>query len=350
MNPECIDQWFSVHQQHYYVKKLLGRVGLTRRRAEYFIRLWVYLLAKQQQELGKILQPPIAELSRPQGFIACTHREAAELFYGGQDRGSDRAAGMMLDKLAALGLIDKQFDGNTTCIQISALPELDDQPQISPAIVLSPDQFNPRTDTVPVAAFLARNYNWQNNSSASVPHQIARILRHWAEQYAKGMRVLRRCDNGNPVGFYALYPTAQVSEQNFFLPPRRSLHLSSGAEIDPIQAAVPGDLTCTSVFVRSWMIDQPYLKSTHLCLFLRDAQTTLIQMQSDFPNLCDLQTLIIHPSFEKLALALGYQKTGQDHQSFIYWMYLALDRFLSLDIERAIVGLEIDRPTAKGWG
>lgn len=340
-NPVCIDQWFPVQYQRDHVAKLLRRVGLTRRRAEYFVRLWAYLLFKQRQELG--LRSPIAQLSLPLGFVSCTHREAAELFYGNQDRGSDRAAGMMLDKLAALGLIKKQFDGNTVCIEIQALPELIDSPQAGEAAKLYADRFNPRTDTIPVAAFLAYNYNWRHKSPVALPYKIARVLRHWAEQYPTGLRVLRRHDNGNAVGFYALYPTAKASEENFFLPPRKSLHLSSAAETDPIQMALVGDRDCTSAFVRSWMIDQPYAQRDHICLFLRDTQATLTHMQTDFPNLCDLQTLIIHSCFEQLARAVGFQKTGQDSQSFIYWMYLAIDRFLELDIEQAIEKLDLER-------
>ena len=56
--------------------------------------------------------------------------------------------------------------------------------------------------------------------------------------------------------------------------------------------------------------------------------------QQDFPNLCDLHTLIIHPSFEAMAATLGFQKMGlpthRDPQ--LYWMYQALDRYLALDI------------------
>jgi hypothetical protein len=346
-NLVCIDQWFPVSQQRHYAAKMIGRVGLTRCRAEYFVRLWAYLLMKQQQELGVGLKQPIAQLSLPVGFVSCTHREAAELFYGTKDRGSDRAAGMMLDKLAALGLIRKQFDGNTICIEIRSLVELVDLPQSSEIIQLQVDQFNPRTDTIPVANFLARNYNWRYNHAVAIPYNIAGVLRRWAEQSSRGLRVLRRCDNGNPVGFYALYPVAQVSEENFFLPPRKSLHLSSASEVDPIQMATPGDRDCRSVFVRSWMIDQPYLQRQHLCTLLQDTQTTLQQMQNDLPHLCDLQTLIIHPSLEKLAIAVGFQKTGQDSQSSIYWMYLALDRFLSLDIRQAVAGLELEQLTAE---
>jgi len=83
-----------------------------------FVRLWVYLSVKQLQESQPRLKPPLAKLELPATEVQCTHREAAELFYCDSDRGSDRAAGMMLDKLAALGLIKKHFDGNATAIEI----------------------------------------------------------------------------------------------------------------------------------------------------------------------------------------------------------------------------------------
>src|SRR5207237_9421198 len=120
---------------------------------------------------------------------------------------------------------------------------------------------------------------------------IARLLPEWAQQYSTSMRVLRRCDNGHPVGFYVLYPTAKESEKNFFLPPSKSLHLSSASEIDPITMAIPGDPGSTCVFVRSWIIDAPYMQQVNVCRFLEDVQTTLSQMQADFPNLCNLYAL-----------------------------------------------------------
>ncbi len=344
MNPGTIDQWFPVEQQRHYVSRLRRRVGVTRRRAEYFVKLWAYLLLKQQQEQGKHLQRPLTELELPEGFIPCTHREAHELFYGQQERGSERAAGMMIDKFVALGLIEKDFDGNNTCIRIcSPLPNLDYHEQSTENIQLAPDNFNPRTDAIPVASFLATNYNWMNKKATAAPQKIARILRNWAGKYSTGMRVLRRCDTQDAVGFYVFYPTARESEENFFLPPSKSLHLSIASEIDPITMAIPGDNDCTSIFVRSFQLDSRYQQHSSMCQLLADAQQNLMGMQSDFPNLCDLYTLAIHPNSEKLATAVGFQKTSQDPQLSLYWMYLALDKFLSLDIEKAVSLLKLPR-------
>ncbi len=55
------------------------------------------------------VKPPLSQLIFPTTAIICTHRQASDLFYQDQDQGSDRSAGMMLDKLAALGLIEKIF-------------------------------------------------------------------------------------------------------------------------------------------------------------------------------------------------------------------------------------------------
>jgi hypothetical protein len=333
MNLTNIDEWFPIEEQRKYVSQMQGQVGLTRRRAEYFVKLWGYLLVKQQQELGKTLKFPVTQLEIPEGFISCTHREAQELFYGTQDRGSDRAAGMMLDKLVALGLIEKNFDGNTTCIRVRfSLPHPIDPTAHTELIQLVSDAFNSRTDTIPVAIFLAHYYNWINKKNTVVPHRIAKILRTWSDQYSKGMRVLRRSDTQNPVGFYILYPVTSESEENFFLPPRKSLFLNSETEVDLIQMAKPGDTACNAVHLRAWQIDFPYKQPVNLLQMLKDAKDTLLLMQSDFPNICDIYTLPLHPVDQRLASLVGFQKTASDPHLQLYWMYMALDKYMSLDM------------------
>jgi hypothetical protein len=331
--PEDLEIWFSAQQQQQYVSLLMRRVGMTRRRAECFVRLWLYLLLKQYQSQKLTLKPPLAELALPEGAIACSCREAAELFYADRDNGSDRASGMMLDKLAALGLIKKHFDGNSTQIEIQPLPELltcaDAEisiPEVQPAA------FDPRSDAIPIANLLASNYNWLNRNTDALPYRIANILRDWASQYATGMRVLRRCDNQNPVGFYALYPIQRQSEIKFFSPPSKGMHLSAVSEIDPFAIALPGDPECRAVYVRSWMIDASYRDLMQIS-FLQDAQQTLIKISQDFPNLSDMYTLVIHPNYEELGLMLGFQKTNLNSKLSVYWMYQAVDRFLALEMD-----------------
>lgn len=333
-----LDSWYSQSQRRAAVSLLMKRVGVTRTRAECFVRLWIYLSVKQLQESQPRVKPPLAKLELLATEVQCTHREAAELFYSDSDRGSDRAAGMMLDKLEALGLIEKHFDGNATAIQIQPIQEILDPPKPENSVKLKLDDFNPRCDAIPVANLLASYYNWMNRSTNAVPQKIAKVIRLSAAQYSKGMRVLRRCDNLNPVGFYLLYPTASESDVNFFSAPSKSLHLGSVSDIDPFKMALPGDPNCQSVFVRSWVIDPKYLEEYRIA-FLEDSQTVLAQMQTDFPNLCDLYTLMIHHSYEKMSYALGFQKTNSDAQLSLYWMYLALDRFLALDIKESLKNL-----------
>ncbi len=343
MHPTDIDEWFPLLEQRKYISQLQGQVGLTRLRSEYFVKLWAYLYIKQQHELGNRPKLPLTQLDLPTGFVTCTHREAQEIFYGDQDKGSDRAAGMMIDKLVALGLIEKNFDGNTTCIRVRFSLANNPQSRESPEnIQLIPDAFNPRTDTIPVATFLAHYYNWINKKSTIVPHRIARILRAWAVKYPKGMRVLRRTDNHHPVAFYVLYPVNQESEENFFLPPSKSLFLNTNIETDPMQMAVAGDMECTSVQVRGWQIDFPYKQAVNICKLLKDVANTLIEIQADFPNLCDIYTIPLHPADQLLASALGFQKTTQDPQLSLCWIYIALDKFLAIDFEQAVSDLKFD--------
>ncbi len=343
LNPSSLDRWFSAEQQRTYVSTLIERGGLTRSRAEYFVRLWGYLLLKQQVETGGSLSQPLTQLQPLQDFVSCTHREAAELFYGHKDRGSDRAAGLMIDRLIALGLLEKRFDGQTLCIRVRSLPELKlrDLPKPTEPIRLQTDQFNPRTDAIPVANLIIGHYAEiiRDITPAAATRKIAKFLRAWAQEYPTCMRVLRRSDNLNPVAISTLYPTDSASEENFFLPPSRSFFLTQPGDADPYKMAVPGDLECTSVFVRTWIIDTSYMQGDHICQFLEDTQQTLIQMQQDFPNLCDLYSMVIHPVHESLRQALGFQKTLQEPQRPYYWIYLGVDRFLAQDMKQAVLSL-----------
>lgn len=343
-----IDQFFSPDQQRTYIAMLMRRGGLTRRRAEYFVRLWAYLLLKQRREAGIRSAQPLTHLPLPEGAISCTHREAAELFYGHQDRGSDRAAGMMIDRLVALGLLEKRFDGQTLCLQIQSLPELLMTPsKKDEPIRFEADQFNPRTDAIPAANLIARTYaeliqsNRHLKDPLTASHKIARVLRKWAQQYPMGIRVLRRCDNNNPIAISVLYPTACESEVNFFQSPGKSFYLTSETEVDPFQVATIGDPDCTAVYIRAWTIDATYISRESIGLLLDDTQKTLNQMRTDFPNLCDLYSAFVQPMYEELRLALGFQKISQDPQRSYSWIYLALDHFLNQDIQQVLSTLKL---------
>jgi hypothetical protein len=324
-----LDLWFALDRQEEAIAKLVERVGLTRSRAECFLRLWIYLSVKQQLERNPKLKPPLGELRLLDLPVSCSQTEAAELFYYDKERGSDRSAGMMLDKLAALRLIRKQFDGNITRFEIIDVPQL--RESVAAEVKLTITAFEPRCDAIPVANLLAENYNWMNRNNEATPHRISNLLRKWASQYERGMRVLRRTDNLNPVGFYMMYPTATESVGNFFISPSKSLHLSTLGDVDPFVMAQANDRECVSIFIRSWAIDRAYLDRYRVPLLV-DCQQTLSAMRQDFPNLCDLYTMIIHPSYERQASALGFQFMSRDRQLPLDWMYLPLDRFLALDI------------------
>ena len=74
----------------------------------------------------------------------------------------------MLDKLVALGLIKKNFDGNTTSIEIQPVPEITGATEPTLPVELQSDAFNPRCDAIAVAHLLASNYNWLTSS----PHRL----------------------------------------------------------------------------------------------------------------------------------------------------------------------------------
>ncbi|EKQ70848.1 hypothetical protein OsccyDRAFT_1153 [Leptolyngbyaceae cyanobacterium JSC-12] len=344
IQPDVLDQLFSREHQHNYVNLLQGRGGLTRRRAEYFVRLWAYLLLKQQNDLNHHELQPLTQLLPTETLVSCTHREAAELFYGQKDRGSDRAAGMMIDQLVALGLLEKRFDGQTLCLRVRPLPELTADPKAQPAFQIKADSFNPRTDAIPVAGLIRQTYAMAADDAAIAPQRIARILRQWADEYPLGLRVLRRTDNFNPVGVSILYPTARETEDIFSRPPGKSFYLTSNVDIDPVQRAKPGDPNCMAVYIRAWLVDMTYLKRPYLCELLKDTQETLRKMQVDFPNLCDLYSPVIHPLYEELRMVLGFQRTCEEHRPF-YWIYLSLDRYLELDIEQALAKLQLSDPS-----
>ena len=330
LQPEELESWYSAAQQRETVTKLLGRVGLTRRRAECFVRLWAYLSVKQQQLWGQVVEAPLTVLEALDGPVSCTCREAADLFYAGKERGSDRAAGLMLDKLVALGLIAKQFDGNTLEISIQPLPELAGAE--AARLELKLDDFDPRCDAIPVANLLMANYDWMNRSESATTYHIAELLRTWAAQYSKGMRVLRRCDNLNPVGFYLLYPTQKASEIHFFESASKGLYLGTSETDDPFAMAEPGDESCRAIYIRSWLIDASFREQSQT-MFLADTQRVIATLQADFPNLCDLYTRMIYPGYESLLHRLGFQKASAEESS-VYWVYLALDRFLAIDLEQ----------------
>ena len=62
-------------------------------------------------------------------------------------------------------------------------------PVSSATVQLEIDDFNPRCDAIPIANLIAENNSWMNRNLNAAPNRIARILRNWASQYSRGMRV-----------------------------------------------------------------------------------------------------------------------------------------------------------------
>lgn len=340
MDPASLDDFFPSDRQRYYISMLQKREGLTRRRAECFVRLWAYLLLKQQALVGKPLHP-ITRLYLPEESIPCTLREMSVLFYGHDDRGSDRAAGVMLTRLVDLQLLDKSFDGQTLCLYVRSLPELVAQPQPEEVAELFMDAFNPRTDAVPVGSQLI-NTHIEIFKDPNAALKVAKAMRAWEQQYPTGMRVLRRSDPPSIAGAYVLYPVTNDSEANFFKPPSASFYLSNEQSGDVFQMAAPGDPSCMSAYIRVWTIDPAALKIATLCLLLEDMQQTLRQMQSDYPQLCDLYGLIVHPRHLELQRALEFELVYRETERPYGWMYVPIDRFVAMDIRQAMTSFKIE--------
>ena len=131
---------------------------------------------------------------------------------------------------------------------------------------------------------------------------------------------------------------------HFFAPPSNSLYLSTNRDEDPVEMATPGDDACSAVFIRSWAIHTRYLSQLSVQQSFLDMRQTLIAMREDFPNLCDLYALSINPASEAIAQAIGFQKTVQDSDLPLAWLYIPLDQFLELDIEGTIA--QLDLPSA----
>jgi hypothetical protein len=93
------------------------------------------------------------------------------------------------------------------------------------------------------------------------------------------------------------------------------------------------------------MIDAPYKNWQNVHRFLEDVQHTLVRMQLDFPNLCDFYAILIHPRYETLVQALGFQKIGIAPKIAVYWLYMAVDQFLALDMAEIVSKIEFSYPS-----
>ena len=346
-DPTLLDQWFPTDRQTHYIQQIRKQVDITRRRAQCFVRLWAYLMLKHMaMQLGEtwgnaLPNGTLMKLATVKEEVPCSHREAADVFYANSERGSDRSAGMMIDELAKLKLLSRTFDGNISTIQIRPLLDIEHGLTQSQPLSLLADDFNPRRDTVFAAQLLSTQYVWMDGDTNMAAYHINQVLRSWSDLYAKGIRVLRQGTPQKLVGIYALFPTVASANPQFFAPPSRSLYLATALDDDPLAIATPGDKDCSAVFIRSWAISPTCLTHQAVQQSVVDMRQTLKAMRDDFPNICDLYALNINPGSEAIAQALGFQKTVQDSDSPLAWLYIPLDHFLELDLERAIAQLDL---------
>jgi hypothetical protein len=336
-----INQWFPLEVQHRYVDQVIGQSGLTRRQATCFVRLWAYACYLQ----GKS-QTPLRSLSRQVHQVTCSHADAANLFYADQPRGSERAAGLMINQLVKKNLVKRStFDGQPSQLRLQIPPSFLPPPEVANSVQVTVDAFNARKDAPLVASFIDESYSWVCQRADSASYKITRVLRRWATQYPTGLRVLRTTADDSPIGFAAFYPVHPQSEEKFHSPPSASLYLVTLDDTDPIQLADSGDPECYAVFVRAWQFKQGYWSYPYVCQFLEDAKMTLAAMQQEFPNLCDMYTITIHPSLEAFAIALGFKPLKADPDSSLRWYYIPVDNFLALDIDEILVEFDFQAST-----
>ncbi|MEB3210728.1 MAG: hypothetical protein VKL39_05215 [Leptolyngbyaceae bacterium] len=331
-----ISEWFPRTEQNRYVEAIAGQSGLTRKQATCLVRLWGYAVL---QHSGK--SEPITSLNQQVTTVICSHRDAANLFYYDQSRGSERSAGMMIDQLVEKRLMQREpFDGGPTRLSLQ-IPETfipkDANPDHSSVYA---DAFQVRRDTSFVATLIEDSYSWVSHQVEAPTFQITKGLRRWYEKCPNGLRVLRKESDQEPVGFAALYPVHGDSEENFHYPPGKSLYLSTPDIEDPMKMAPPGDATCYAIFIRAWRVEWSYWNYGAVSLFLEDTQNTLRQMQAQYPNLCDVYSMAIHPRLEALASVLGFKQMKADPTSALRWIYIPLDRFLALDIDDVIADFD----------
>jgi hypothetical protein len=333
-----VEEWFPTENQKRYIDAIIGQSGLTRKQATCFVRLWGYAIWQQAQP-----HEPLTALSQQVATVVCSHRDAADLFYYDQNRGGERAAGLMIDQLVGKNLVKREpFDGGPTRLSLQVPDTFIPQEMQSHHISLYTDTFHVRNDTPFVAALLEESYTWISQQAEAPSFQITKGLRQWHQKCPANLRVLRTEANHDPIGFAAIYPIHENSEVNFHRPPSQSLYLSTPNPIDPMQFASPGDETCYIAFVRAWQIAWPHWNYSSVSLFLKDTQDTLRQMLEQYPNLSDVYTIAIHPRLELLASILGFKQMRADPNSTLRWIYMPLERLIALDVDEVLVEMDFN--------
>lgn len=337
LSPNDVQTWFPAALQQRYVDHILmqsnshaGSVKLTHVQAQHLVRLWGYAYIKQHG----IVQSPIKALSRRVDSFFCSHSEAASLFYAERDGGGTaRSAGLMLRTFESKSLIQcESSKGSPTKIRLN-IPHPFDLPAEDPKGDVVPDAFRPRLDASTLANLLTVLFHYDAERAQVFEHDLNRVLREWFKRYPKGLRVLRQVKSKKPIAVVTAFPVHPESGEKFGLPPSESLYLNRIRQraADPIQFAEPGCLDCYVAYIRCWHIKPGWWSPKTVLQLLQETRSMLQQMHQDFPELCDVYSIVLHPHHEDFAVRLGFDITRTDPQMSQSWAHIALDRFFELN-------------------
>ena len=68
----------------------------------------------------------------------------------------------------------------------------------------------------------------------------------------------------------------------------------------------------------------------------------LQQMHQDYPELCDVYSIVLHPHHEDLAVRLGFDITRSDPKMSQSWAHITLDRFFELNPKALLRDFDFD--------
>lgn len=357
-----IDIWFPSHARDRYVKQVVRKSDLTPTQSQYFVRLWGYGCLKQYGN-EKI---PISTLENDINPFLCPQREAADLFYG-ENQKTSSSARSMIDKFVKAGLVIRESargDKTLITLNIPAVFEIQDSDRnrvdysnkkyAYKEIYVT--KFDIKNDRVAVANFVEEIFKFSYDVPDFMQKNIGDGLRNWYKRYPQGMRVMRCAnsatlsedyDDGKPeetIGFSAVFPVHPKSENMFYGSPRKSIHFIdfSPDKEDPIQYAEEGD-GCTSAYIRGWQIKPEAWSYNSALTLLNDTQRNLSRMIEVYPELSDLYSIGIHPQLVRFALTIGFEILNRGNDKTLSWLFIPFDRFLKIDGEKALLNFDFNQ-------
>lgn len=358
--PHEVDVWFPPHYRQPYVEYLIGisvdttLPAFTPSRADYFVRLWGYGQIQQDPKAA-----PIEFLNSDIRPFRCSHREAADLFYG-KDQKEERSAGNMLNEFRRMRFARrKSFQGakNRSIVTLDnlerlVLPNHKESEEHHQKNKIYVDQFNSRNDRGDVAPFIEDLYALDPNLSKSddVQRSIEGGLKAWSKRYPHGMRVMRQKnkETGKPeetIGLVAVFPVhVEESEDVFYKSPRSSFYLGTfikGME-DPIKYAKKGD-SCESACIRCWQLRRDQWTFENALMLFTETQNILRKMYQEHSDLENVYSIPIHETLKEFALSIGFKLKRTKNPQDLYWLHIALDRFLEIDGKKALNNFNFEK-------